>query len=131
MSDRDVIAAGEPLFADHPVRLRLFRAIRAHVERLGPVVVRGSETQVSFRARRAFAWVWVPQRWTGNRLEGSVTLTFSLDRRLDDPRIIEAVEPRPGHWTHHVVVEDESDLDGAVESWLREAYALASAPPGI
>jgi hypothetical protein len=39
---------------------------------------------------------------------------------------VEAVEPHPGHWTHHVVIEDETDLDGAVDGWLREAYRLAS-----
>ena len=45
----------ERIFADHPVRLRLFRAICNHIERLGPVVIRDTDSQVSFRARRAFA----------------------------------------------------------------------------
>jgi hypothetical protein len=116
----------ERMFAGHPQRLRLFRAVRAHIERLGPVVMRDTESQVSFRARRTFAWVWLPQRWTHNRPEESVTLTFSLDHRESDPRIVEAVEPHPGHWTHHVVIEDETDLDGAVDGWLREAYRLAA-----
>ena len=123
-----MIDYAERMFADHPVRLRLFRAIRSHIERLGPVVVRDTDSQISFRAHRAFAWVWLPQRWTDNRPEESVTLTFSLDHRVTDPRIVEAVEPHPGHWTHHVVIEDEADLDGPVDAWLREAYMLADAP---
>jgi hypothetical protein len=116
----------ERMFADHAQRLRLFRAVREHIERLGPVVIRETDSEVSFRARRAFAWVWLPQRWTHNRPEESVTLTFSLDHHASDPRIVEAVEPHPGRWTHHVVIEDEADLDGAVDGWLREAYMLAS-----
>ena len=69
-----------------------------------------------------------PSSIIAKRPEESVTLTFSLDHPVTDPRIVEAVEPHPGHWTHHVVIEDEADLDGPVDAWLREAYALADAP---
>ena len=116
----------ERLFLDHPTRLRLYRAVRDHVQRLGPVVVRDTDSQVSFRARRAFAWVWLPQRWGDGRPAESVTLTFSLDHKISDPRIADAVEPHPGRWTHQVVIEDEVDLDGVVDGWLREAYTLAA-----
>jgi hypothetical protein len=27
-----------------------------------------------------------------------------------------------------VLIEDEADLDGAIDGWLREAYLLADAP---
>ena len=115
----------ERLFDGRPTPLRLYRAIRQRLETFGPLTVRGTDTQVSFRARRAFAWVWLPQRWAEGRPADSVTLTFSLDAPLDDRRIVQVVEPRPGHWTHHVVIQDESDLDGAVDGWLRQAYRLA------
>ena len=115
----------ERLFDGRPTPLRLYRAIRQRLETFGPLTVRGTDTQVSFRARRAFAWVWLPQRWAEGRPADSVTLTFSLDAPLDDRRIVQVVEPRPGHWTHHVVIQDESDLDGAVDGWLRQAYGLA------
>jgi hypothetical protein len=32
------------------------------------------------------------------------------------------VEPRPGIFTHHVVVLKENDLDSDVRDWIREAY---------
>jgi hypothetical protein len=107
--------------------LRLFRAIRRHIERLGPVEVTASRSQVAFGARRKFAWVWLPQRWTTNRPPDSVTLTFSLDHEVVDPRIAEAVEPKRGRWTHHVVIEHEDDLDETVDEWLGQAYDLAAA----
>jgi hypothetical protein len=116
---------GQRLFADRPVPRRLYHAIRSHIERIGPVVVRSTESQVSFRARRRFASVWLPQLWTQNRPADSVTLSFILDHQVNDRRIVESVEPHPGRWTHHVVIENETDLDGPLEGWLREAYALA------
>jgi hypothetical protein len=118
-------APEERLFADRPVPLRLFRAIRRLIDRLGPAEVTATRTQVAFGARRKFAWVWLPQVWTTNRSPDSVTLTFSLDHAVQDARIAEVVEPTPGRWTHHVVIERETELDDAVEAWLREAYILA------
>ncbi|MGE5141695.1 MAG: DUF5655 domain-containing protein, partial [Rudaea sp.] len=38
-----------------------------------------------------------------------------------------AVEPRPGRWTHHLILEKESDFNPRVKTWLREAYALGQA----
>jgi hypothetical protein len=122
-------APEERLFADRPVPLALFRAIRRRIERLGPTELTATATQVSFGARRKFAWVWLPQRWTGTRPPDSVTLTFGLDHEVEDPRIAQAVEPRRGRWTHHVVITHEDELDGAVEAWLREAYILAGGGP--
>lgn len=119
-------APEERLFAGNPERLRLFRAIRRRIQDLGPVNVTATKTQVAFGARRRFAWVWVPQMWTTNRPEDSVTLTWALDRKVVDPRIAEAVEARPGRWTHHLVIVAEADLDEAVLGWLREARELAS-----
>ena len=57
----------ERLFDGRPTPLRLYRAIRQRLETFGPLTVRGTDTQVSFRARRAFAWVWLPQRWAEER----------------------------------------------------------------
>ncbi len=92
---------------------------------MGPVSVEPMKTQVSFGAGRKFAWVWLPQLWTSKRPENSITLTFDAGRRIDHERIAEAVEPRPGRWTHHVIIEKESDIDEDVRAWLREAYEAA------
>jgi uncharacterized protein len=119
-------ASVDELFADQPACLRLFRAIRRLIEQLGPVEVVATSTQVSFGTRRKFAWVRLPQQWTANRPADSVTLTFSLDHEVVDPRIAEAVEPKPGRWTHHVVIEREADLDETVDGWLRQAYEAAT-----
>ena len=115
----------EDLFKDRPRPLELFHHVEGFIESIGPVSMEVMKTQVSFGTKTKFAWVWLPQMWTKRRRDESITLTFDLGRRIDDPRIAEAVEPRPGRWTHHVVVGKESELDESVRDWLREAYALS------
>ncbi|MBN2013585.1 MAG: hypothetical protein JW778_00245 [Candidatus Altiarchaeota archaeon] len=96
--------------------------MRTYIESLGSVEIEAAKTQVSFKRKNRFAWVWLPQTWTKKRPPESVTLTFSLPRQIKDERIAEAVEPRPRRWTHQIVLEKKSDLDEKVKSWLQEAY---------
>ena len=112
----------EQLFAGRPVALTLFHAIHRYIGSLGPVTMEVNKTQVSFGAKTKFAWVWPPQLWIKKQPDKSVVLSFGLRRRIDDPRIKQVVEPRPGVFTHHVVVLEERDLDGDVRAWIREAY---------
>lgn len=111
----------EDLFAGRPRARELFEAVRTLVESLGPCTVAFQKSQVAFRAPRPFAWVWLPQKWVRNRPEGSVTLTFALRRAVGSPRLAEVVEPRPGRFTHHLVIEREEELDEEVTGWLEEA----------
>lgn len=115
----------EGFFKGRPESLALFNVVRQYTESLGPVKIEAFKTQISFGARRKFAWVWLPQMWIKKQPENSVVLTFGLPRRVEDRRIKQAVEPRPGRWTHHVVIESEAAFDDAVKGWLREAYNRA------
>ena len=115
----------EDFFKDRPRSLELFHHIRGLIESIGPVEIEVMKTQVSFGTKKKFAWVWLPQMWTKMRPDDCITLTFNIGRKIDDPRIAEAVEPSPGRWTHHVIIETASDLDKSVRDWLREAYTLS------
>lgn len=115
----------DALFENRPEALALYGHIQAYLHTLGPVEAEALKTQVSFKAGHKFAWVWLPQQWTRKRPEGSITLTFSLNRRIESPRIAESVMPRPGRWTHHIVITRSEDLDDEIKAWLTEAYALA------
>jgi adenylate kinase family enzyme len=117
--------AVESLFEGYPRSLALFQHIRRYIESLGSVKIEAAKTQVSFGMKRKFAWVWLPQMWIKKQPRDSIVLTFSLPRRVEDPRIKQAVEPRPGRWTHHVVIQKEADLDDQVKQWLKEAYSQA------
>jgi len=50
-------------------------------------------------------------------------ITFRLrgETRGEDPRIVEAVQPYPGHWTHHTLIASVEDVDEQLIGWLREA----------
>ena len=112
----------DAFFANRPESLKLFNAVRACIETLGPSKIEVMKTQISFGAKRKFAWVWLPQTWIKKRPGNSITLTFYLRRRIVADKIESAVEPRPGYWTHHVIIQKETDLDEDVRNWLREAY---------
>ncbi len=120
------------LFAGRPGSLRRFRMVGRFVRSLGRVKVEASKTQVSFGTGTKFAWVWLPQMWIRKRPQDSITLAFDARRRIRDRRIADAAEPRPGRWTHHVLIDKESDFDGKVKGWLREAYrnSLPGRPKG-
>lgn len=115
----------EGLFAGRPVSMALFHALRLYIESLGPVRMEAMKSQISFGTRTKFAWVWLPMPWAKNRPENSIVLTFGLRRHVEHERIVQAVEPRPGRWTHHVIIEEQADLDEDVRAWLREAYDLS------
>ena len=118
----------EKLLAPWPDAIPLCRAVRDLLAGFGPVEPEATRTQVSFRARRRFAYLWVP-RLSLNRGSDDLHLTFDLRRREASPRVKESVESRPGLWTHHVLLRSASDLDEEVAGWLREAYLAGSAPP--
>jgi hypothetical protein len=112
----------EKLFVGRPEPLRLFRLVKLYIESLGQIETKVTKTQVSFGAKTKFAWVWLPQLWNKKHPENSIALTFAFDHQLTDPQIVESVEPHPGRWTHHVIIEKDADLDVKVRQWLKEAY---------
>lgn len=80
------------------------------------------KTQVTFRGKRTFCILSRPRRKAD---EGGLLLTFGLRRRLDHPRIFQAVEPYPNRWTHHLLLSSPGELDEELFSWLDEARTLA------
>ena len=115
----------EGFFDGRSASRELFEHVSRFIESLGEAKVEAAKTQVSFGARRKFAWVWLPQMWIKKQPENSIVLTLDLSRHVEDRRIKQAVEPRPGRWAHHVVMQKEADLDDTVKGWLREAYNRA------
>jgi hypothetical protein len=113
---------------DRKVR-RLFGLVNRFLISLGSVESATRKTQVSFKHRRAFAWIWLPQLWIKKQPRGSITLTFGLDHKVRDRRIKESVEPYPGRYTHHVVITRAAEFDARVKIWLREAHRLAGKRP--
>jgi len=99
----------------------LFEAIRAEVEKIGPAEIRVSKSQIAFKRKRGFAWVWIP----GQYLHGQAApLVLSLALRRLDPsqRWKQVVEPYPGRFMHHLELNSADELDDEVRAFLREAW---------
>ena len=52
----------------------------------------------------------------------AILVTFGLPFRLVSPRVWQATEPYPGHWTHHVVVSGVEELDAELMGWIDASY---------
>ena len=115
----------EEHFAGHPFALAVFDEVRALLEELGGAEVRTTKSQVAFRRRRGFAYVWLPGRYLAHPA-ADVVLSVVLDRRDPSPRWKEVAHPSPAHWMHHLEVTDLAQLDAEVAGWLREAAERAS-----
>lgn len=89
----------------------------------GPVEVRVTKSQVSFRRRRGFAYLWRPGAYV--RSVVPIVLSLALPYEEASPRFKEIAHPSPGVWMHHLELLDSGQLDGEVAEWMRRAYQAA------
>ena len=111
-------------FAGDGAARKLFDALSAIVEQIGPAQIQVTRSQVAFRRRKAFAWAWRPAQYLGGE-RAPLVLTLGFRHRDTSPRWKEIVEPRPGYFTHHLELHAVADLDDEVRAWLSEAWAAA------
>lgn len=121
MTDEELI-----FFQRMPEMLPVYEKLRGLLAAAYPDMgLKVTKTQISLRNRYVFAAVSLPWRklkgWPGKY----VLVSFGLGRKLEDPRIIQAVEPYPGRWTHHVLLEKPEDVDGQLMDWLDQAYGFS------
>lgn len=113
-------------FAKQPLAQPLFEAVASKILANFPQVeIQVKKTQISFRERYLFAAVSLPRRKIKETPGSCIIVTFGLARHLEHPRIMEAVEPYPNRWTHHVLVRDISEVDEELMEWIREAHDFA------
>ena len=115
----------DEFFAGQEKSWQIFEAVHRAIEAIGPAELRIGKSQVSFRRRKAFAWLWMPGRYLRGTV-APVVLTLSFHSRDDSPRWKEIVEPAPGRFTHHLELYSTADIDGQVRGWLHDAWTAAS-----
>jgi hypothetical protein len=115
----------ENLFAGHPDARAVFEKVRSVLNRLGPVEVRTAKSQVAFRRKRGFAFLWIPGRYL-SKPTPEVVLSIALGRHDRSPRFKEVAHPAPSQWMHHLEIRDAGDIDDEVVGWLCEAADRAS-----
>jgi hypothetical protein len=103
---------------------KLFNAVHKAVKAMGPVELRVTKSQVSFRRKKAFAQVWIPGKYL-RRMAAPLVLTFGFRHRDTSPRWKEIVQPSPGRFTHHLELYSTKDVDKEVREWLQAAWEAA------
>lgn len=115
----------DEFFDGHDEAKRLYVAVRAVLDDFGEAGLRVTKSQIAFRRRRAFAWVWRPEAHLHRSGLAPLVLSMSLRRRDDSPRWKEVVEPAPARFMHHLELRDPAEIDEQVRAWLREAWSAA------
>jgi len=120
--------ADEMLFFDRtPQLLPIYQALRNRlIDKYENARIKVSKTQISFRNKHVFAMVSLPLRRIKNAPAVYMLVSFGLPYRLDSPRIVQAVEPYPNRWTHHVLIAHGDDIDAQLMEWLDAAYRFSS-----
>ncbi len=114
----------DEFFSGEVLSKRLFDCICQALDEIGPTDLRVTKSQIAFRRRRAFAWVWIPSRYL-HRPAAPLVLTLSLADPSLSPRWKQIVEPYPRRFTHHMELYAPQDIDDEVCDWLRQAWMAA------
>jgi hypothetical protein len=115
-------------FSGRPIGLAAYERVRAILDELGPYETRTTKSQVAFRRRRGFAYLWVPQMYLGPR-GAPVVLSIALARHVASDRWKEVAHPSALMWMHHLEFRDPAEIDDCVRDWLAEAYREAGPVP--
>jgi len=113
----------EDLFAGFPETLAVFRAVEAvvgEIDEAHDTTVATSRSQVAFKRRTGFAYVWRPGQYVRN--DAPAVLSIALPRQVRSARWKDVVHPSPHTWMHHLELSSAAELDDEVRGWLQEAY---------
>jgi hypothetical protein len=114
----------EDLFNGRPDAMSVYEAVRSCLVELGPFEIRTSKSQIAFRRKRGFAYLWRPGQYLTNP-QSEVVLSIVLGRHDRSERFKEVVHPSKLHWIHHLELHGQHEIDDEVVAWLREAFERA------
>jgi len=117
------VTSPREFFAGSSTGAAIFDAVHAVVTMFGEIEVSVSRSQIAFRRRRAFAYVWRPGQYV--KSEVPAVLSIALPRDLRSERFKEIAHPSPSTWMHHLEVRSTREVDDEVRRWLRAAYDAA------
>lgn len=113
----------EEFFDGFPEGLTLFGAVAQAVSQIGPATVRVTKSQIAFRRRKGFAFVWRPGQYV--RSDVPAVLSLALPYEVASDRFKSVVHPATNVWMHHLELHTTEEVDDEVSGWLAQAYANA------
>jgi hypothetical protein len=114
------MSSPEQFFEGSPAGLSLFRAVADAISTIGTVDMRVTRSQIAFRRRKGFAFVWRPDRYVTS--EVPAVLSIGCAKEISSPRLKETVQVAPNVWMHHLELRHPDQLDAEVRGWLATAY---------
>lgn len=97
-----------------PHEFEVYRAVREHLESLGPVIVEFVNVGIFFKVRRNIVELRPRTQW--------VNVGFALNRDPDHPRITRTTSMgSAGTWCG-IRATSAGDIDDTVRAWLTESY---------
>ena len=114
----------EQLFEGHQTAQHRFAMVKKLIDSIGANEMKVTKSQVAFRRKRGFAWLWRPGRYLHGEV-APLVLSVSLKAFSPSPRWKEVVEPSPGHFMHHLELWRADELDTQVKKWLKQAWLEA------
>ena len=126
MMDLESLRLAENFFSRDPEVFPVVHGFfQGALERWPEVELVTQKSQVGLRDPRPFCALWPPLHggWK-NKPKHCVALSLFLGRRLDSPRVSQAVEAYPGRWTTHFLLTSPEELDGELWAWADEARAF-------
>lgn len=113
----------QDFFTGHPEGLALYTAVADAIATLGEVSIRVTTSQIAFRRRTGFAYVWRPGQYVHSDVPA--VLSVALPRPVESERFKQVAHPSPRVWMHHLELRDPAQVDDEVRAWLAEAYDCA------
>ncbi|MEV6280224.1 DUF5655 domain-containing protein [Nocardia sp. NPDC051832] len=116
----DKSATPEDYLAGHATAAAVYKKLCSILADAGSYDIRVTKSQIAFRRKRNFAFLWLPGQYLKNP-DAEVVVSFVLDREVKSKRFKEVAHPAPERWMHHLEVRKPGDLDQEVGEWLRAA----------
>jgi len=111
-----------------PQLIHLYETLRTRLADAYPDMrIKVSKTQISFYNKHMFAMASPPVRRKKEWPKEFMMVSFGLPDQVCSPRIAVSVEAYRNHWTHHVIVETEQDIDEMLLGWIAKAYEFSAA----
>ena len=110
----------QEFFAGSAAGLALFEAVAETIATIGSAAMKVSKSQIAFRRRTAFAFVWRPDRYVTTDVPA--VLSFGAPQELHSPRFKQVVHVAPHVWMHHIDLRDAQQVDAEVRDWLTVAF---------
>lgn len=110
----------EGFFDGSPDGLRLYEAVKQAVGDVGEASVRVTKSQIAFRRRKGFLYLWRPGQYVTSDVPA--VLSVVLPHEVTSPRIKQVAHPSSTVWMHHIELHQIEEIDDEVRGWLAEAF---------